>query len=92
MCSQTIYKLPIPSTCDRLWPIADLNDCQTHVRFWRRSRQRLLGVYIGLPALELTAPFVGYEVTALSEKPVASLLIGDQNEFEKHFRFPTIKA
>jgi hypothetical protein len=49
-------------------------------------------VSIGLPALEFAAPFVGYEVTALSEKPVASLLIGDQNEFEKHFRFPTIKA
>jgi hypothetical protein len=49
-------------------------------------------VFIGLPALEFAAPFVGYEVTAPPAKRVASLLIGDQNEFEKHFRFPTIKA
>jgi hypothetical protein len=47
-------------------------------------------VFIGLPALHLAAPFVGYKVTTLLGKPVATLLIGDQTEFEKHFRFPAI--
>lgn len=49
-------------------------------------------VYIGLPSLELSTPFVGYEIITLPGKPVASLLLGDQNEFEKHFRFPVTGA
>ena len=49
-------------------------------------------VFIGLPAFELAAPFVGYEVTSLPERPVASLLVGDLNEFDRHFRFPEIEG
>jgi hypothetical protein len=49
-------------------------------------------VYIGLPALALSARFVGYEVVEAPVMPIATLLVGDQGEFEKHFRFPTFAA